>query len=51
MNVMWIALVVAAAEMLRRGLGWPQRRDGESDLGYVSQRWLAERRIVENTER
>jgi len=45
MNLMWIILAVAALGVIVKG-AWPRKRDSESDLGFVSQQWLAEQRLA-----
>jgi hypothetical protein len=44
MTVVWIVAVAAVVAALTKRVVWPYER-GESHLGFVTQRWLAERRV------
>jgi hypothetical protein len=45
MNVVWIIVGVGIVGFLAKRIAWSGRRDGQSDLGFVSQQWLAEHRL------
>ena len=44
MTAIWMAAVAAVVAALTKYVVWPYER-GESHLGFVSDRWLAERRV------
>jgi hypothetical protein len=44
MTVVWIVAGAAVVAALARRVVWPYEQ-GESHLGFVSQQWLAERRV------
>jgi hypothetical protein len=45
MNVAWIIVGVGIVGFLAKRIAWSGTRDGQSDLGFVSQQWLAEHRL------
>jgi hypothetical protein len=49
MTVVWIVAVAALGAALARRLVWPYER--ESSLGFVSNQWLAERRVSDMADR
>jgi hypothetical protein len=42
---MWILLGLGVLAMIVRSAGWSYGRADRSNLGFVSQRWLAEQRL------
>ena len=45
MNVVWIIVGVGIVGFLAKWIAWSGTRGGQSDLGFVSQQWLAEHRL------
>ena len=45
MNVVWIVVGIGIFGVLAKWIGWPHERGGPSELGFVSQQWLAEHRL------
>jgi hypothetical protein len=45
MNVVWIIVGVGIVGFLAKRIAWSGKRAGQSDLGFVSQQWLAEHRL------
>ena len=44
MNVVWIVVGIGIFGVLAR-IAWPHERGEQSNLGFVSQQWLAEHRL------
>lgn len=45
MNIVWIVLGVGIVGVLAKRVAWPDRRDAEANLGFVSHQWLADHRL------
>ena len=45
MNVVWIVVGIGILGGVARWIPWPHERVGQSDLGLVSQQWLADHRL------
>jgi hypothetical protein len=45
MTVVWILIGIGIAGLLAKRAGWLRERGGQSDLGVVSDQWLAEHRL------
>lgn len=45
MTLVWIVLGLAVLGAAAK-IAWPRQRDSQSDLGFVSEQWLAEHRLA-----
>jgi hypothetical protein len=45
MNVVWLIVGVGIVGFLAKWIVWSGTRGSQSDLGFVSQQWLAEHRL------
>jgi hypothetical protein len=50
MSGVWVLLGLAVVAMIGRTLGWSYRRGNRANLGFVSERWLAEQRLSQSQE-
>jgi len=50
MNAVWIVVGLAVLGALAAIYGWSQRRRRETDLGIVSQQWVAEQRFSQKQD-
>jgi hypothetical protein len=45
MNILWIVLGIGIVGVLAKRVAWPDRRAAQTNLGFVSQQWLADHRL------
>jgi hypothetical protein len=50
MSGVWVLLGLAVLAMIVRTAGWSHERGNRSNLGFVSERWLAEQRLSESQD-
>jgi hypothetical protein len=50
MNLVWIALAFAALGWIVKRVAWSRARGSQSDLGSVSDQWVAEHRLAKNND-
>ena len=50
MNVVWIAGAIAILAVIARSTAKFRFRRRESDMGFVSQQWIAEHRLTQSSD-